>query len=302
VLPAIVRFVSIKDQIEFMTMAHRQAVIVLGMHRSGTSAVAGTAIRLGLAPPNTMLPPSADNPAGFHESLPVTVLNHRLLRSAGCTWDDCLSFDVNQLDGVTRAAAFDEILTILRKEFTDQPAFLMKDPRFCLTLPVWLPALRAAGAKVTVLLVIRHPEEVTRSLSGRNGFSEATVAPLWLHHVLEAERSTRCLPRAVVAYEDLLGDWRGCMARAGRIAGIAWPAGVEHERPDIDAFLNPSSRHHVAARGSADIGPPPVRGLIELAWSALQEIRHNPTAPFAPEWLDQAHATFAARRSIAAVS
>ncbi len=272
------------------------------MHRSGTSAVAGTAIRLGLAPPNTMLPPSVDNPAGFHESLPVTVLNHRLLRAAGCTWDDCFSFDVNRLDEVTRAAAFDEILTILSREFTDEPAFLMKDPRFCLTLPVWLPALRAAGVAVTVLLVIRHPEEVTRSLSMRNGFSEAAVAPLWLHHVLEGERSTRGLPRAVVAYEDLLSDWRGCMSRAGRIAGIAWPAGVGRDRPDIDAFLNPSSRHHVAARDSADIGPPPVRGLIEVAWSALREMRHNPASPFLPEWLDQARATFAARRRPAAVS
>ena len=53
----------------------RQAVVVLGMHRSGTSAVAGVAVRLGLAGPATELPASGDNPGGFYESLPVVKIN-----------------------------------------------------------------------------------------------------------------------------------------------------------------------------------------------------------------------------------
>jgi hypothetical protein len=269
------------------------------MHRSGTSALAGTAIRLGLAAPNTMLPPSADNPSGFYESRLVAGFNQWLLRGTGCTWHDCLTFDTNRLDPATRASAFDLSLAILREEFANAPAFLIKDPRLCLTLPVWIPALRAAGADLAVLLAVRHPEEVVQSLSRRDHLPEAATAPLWLHHTLEAERATRTLPRAVVAYDDLLRDWRGCMTRAGRAAGIGWPAEPDQDRSDIDAFLNPSFRHHVATRTSAAIGPSAVRGLTDLTWAALRRLRDDPASPFALEWLDQAHATFAARRAAA---
>jgi hypothetical protein len=247
-----------------------------------------------------MLPAAADNPAGFYESLALSSVNDMMLRAMGCAWHDCLSFDLNRLSDRARAKTFDISLGILREEFSDAPGFVFKDPRLCLTLPFWLPALRAVGATVAVLLVIRHPEEVARSLSRRDRLPESTVAALWLHHMLEAERITRSLPRAVVAYDDLVADWRGCMAHAGRMAGIAWPTGVGGERPDIDAFLDPSARHHVAARGPAAVGSPSVRGLINLAWSALRELRRNPVASFPLEWLDQAHATFTARREIAA--
>jgi hypothetical protein len=280
-----------------MTIPGGLAVIVLGMHRGGTSAVAGTAVRLGLAPPRTMLPPSADNPAGFYESIQVATLNEALLRSVGCYWDTCLSFDPDRLDGSIRSAAFDRCLGILREEFAAAPAFMIKDPRLCLTLPVWLPALRSVGAAVAALLVIRHPQEVVRSLAWRNQLPETVTAPLWLHHMLEAERATRSLPRAVVAYDELLRDWRGCMVRAGGTAGIVWPARTGGERPEIDAFLNLSLRHHVAEPGPVTLGSPSVSGLIDLTWTALQELRRNPSAAFPLEWLDQARATFVASRS-----
>ena len=48
----------------------RTAVLVLGMHRSGTSSVAGALIRLGGAAPLTLMPPhETQNPRGFWESL-----------------------------------------------------------------------------------------------------------------------------------------------------------------------------------------------------------------------------------------
>jgi hypothetical protein len=280
-------------------MPRRLAVVVLGMHRSGTSAIAGTAVRLGLAAPATMLPPSADNPGGFYESVEVTNLNQWLLRQAGCGWYDCLQFDADRLSDTTRAAAADMIRAVLRQEFADAPAVVLKDPRLCLTLPVWLPALRAAGMDVAVLLAIRHPAEALRSLSLRDQVPETEAAAVWLHYALEAERVSRSLPRAVLSYDDLLNDWRGCMARAAQAAGIVWPAGIGAVRPDIDAFVSRSLRHHVAAREEASVGPLSIRGLIDLVWSAQRQLRDDPASPFAPEWLDQAHATFAAKRATA---
>jgi hypothetical protein len=260
------------------------------MHRSGTSAVAGTAIRLGLAPPRTMLPPSDDNPAGFYESPLVCGLNHLVLRAAGCNWDDCLSFDLNRLSGAARTDALDMSLAVLREEFTDAPSFLMKDPRLCLTLPVWLPALAASGAALSILLVVRHPREVARSLLLRDRLPTYTTTLLWLHHCLEAERATRSLPRAVVFYDDLLDDWRSCMTRAGHAARIAWPV---RDQTDIGTFLKWSLRHHVAPECPELIVSSRMRGMMDAAWLALRELRDAPEASSARETLDQVHAAFA---------
>ena len=133
----------------------------------------------------------------------------------------------------TRATAVNAGIQVLMDEFGDAPMFLIKDPRLCMTLPAWLPALQAHDAAISVLLILRHPAAVAASLFRRNRLPESVTAPLWLMHCLQAERATRALPRAVVFYDDLLSDWRECMDRAGRTAGIAWPAVPEssHRRP-----------------------------------------------------------------------
>ena len=274
----------------------RVSLVVRGMHRSGTSAVAGAAMRLGLAPPRTPLPATRDNPTGFHESFPIVSLNHLVLNAAGCTWHDCLSFDPDMLDAATRAAAFDQCTAVLRQEFANEPAFVVKDPMFCLTLPIWLPALRALGASVSVLLAVRHPEEVAKSLFWRDMLPEAASAAAWLHYMLEAERMTRGLPRAVVHYFDLLQDWPGCMTRAGRTANVAWPNPIGLFRHDTAGVVHWSLRHHIAAAGSVTVGSPPLRGVINEAWTAFWQLGDNPALPSAKEKLDDVRGRFAIHR------
>ena len=277
----------------------RQAVIVLGMHRSGTSAVAGTAVRLGLAGPLTQLPASADNPGGFYESHPVVRINHQLLRKADCAWNVCLMFDPDRIDDTLIASERAYIVQTLVREFGDAPAFVMKDPRLCLTLPAWMPALTAVGTRVAALIVIRHPAEVVRSLAVRNQLGEADTAPHWLHHMLEAERVSRGLDRAVVLYDDLLRDWRSCIAEAGRRAGINWPRPIEQAGADIDRFLLGSSRHHSAGNADAMVGPASVRDMINAVWIALRRLADNPQSSGALDCLDHVRVQFAAWRRVA---
>ncbi|HZV10643.1 MAG TPA: hypothetical protein VFF94_12845, partial [Novosphingobium sp.] len=66
----------------------RQAVVVLGMHRSGTSALARIVSLLGADLPATLMPADASNVAGHWESGPVCGVNEALLASAGSRWDD----------------------------------------------------------------------------------------------------------------------------------------------------------------------------------------------------------------------
>jgi len=120
----------------------RTALVVLGMHRGGTSAFTGTAVRLGLAGPKTPMVPAEDNPAGYYESVPLMLMNHHILLFAKCAWNLCLHFEPAQLDAMLPASDRAPLREALRHEFGDTADFVFKDPRLCLTLPVWLPAER----------------------------------------------------------------------------------------------------------------------------------------------------------------
>src|SRR5271170_5283221 len=78
---------------EFTASPKRQAILVLGMHRSATSAVGGVISARGVAGPKTLLPPSDSNPRGFFESAPLYAALDKMLASAGSAWDDWRELD-----------------------------------------------------------------------------------------------------------------------------------------------------------------------------------------------------------------
>src|SRR5665213_4590235 len=138
-----------------MQSAGSDAILVLGMHRSGTSAVAGALSLLGATPPATMLPAAVDNPSGFWEATSLLGVNDWILNENGASWYDCLEFDADGFGARTRAIALTLVMLCMKSEFGAAPLKLIKDPRLCLLLDLWLPALRAVGTSPIVVLVLR---------------------------------------------------------------------------------------------------------------------------------------------------
>jgi hypothetical protein len=85
----------------------RAVILVLGMHRSGTSALTGTLAKLGASLPKDLMPANESNPRGYWESLGLVKLHDELLASAGSSWDDWRSFN-SSWHGTPVAAAFRE--------------------------------------------------------------------------------------------------------------------------------------------------------------------------------------------------
>lgn len=240
----------------------RQAIAVLGMHRSGTSAVARVVNLLGASLPAHPLEPACDNPTGFWESKVIAGTNELMLTTAGADTFNCLNFDAVAIGG----APLVEVLTgIMQTEFGDADFFLLKDPRLCVTLSLWLPTFESLGIRLSALLVLRNPVAVVQSLCRREKCAEEVAALLWLRHMLDAERQTRGFPRSVLSYDRMLVDWRRCMERAGREAGIAWPNSLDSVALDVDRFLRADLRHH---HGSLE-RPPSIRAFF---WHWVVEV------------------------------
>jgi hypothetical protein len=275
-----------------MGPGQRQAVLITGMHRSGTSSVAGAASLLGAAPPARMLLPAPDNPSGFWESPVIIAANDRILTAGNSTWYDCLGFDYGGLNDHDRNTAATFITASVMAEFPNSGMPLIKDPRICLLLDLWLRALQDMQISTAVLLVLRHPCEVMASMAKRDLLPAAFTAALWLRYMLAAEYASRSCPRHIVTYDMLLRDWRGTLQQCGHAAAIAWPIAFDAVAPRMAALLRRELRHHHAYTSAQQSVGVPLGRWTDEAYQALAALAAGGDNASRLQQLDQLHKEF----------
>lgn len=218
-----------------------KCLIVLGMHRSGTSATMGVLKNLGVETGSNFMEPRVWNPKGNFELLNLYEINERILSRLDSSWDSPCLLPENWWDD-----GFDEIKKDsinLLKNF-DAEIIGMKDPRLCRVLPVWKEAIRSAGAKPYFVIPLRHPLETAASLNARNKFSQEKSLLLWMLYMLDAEYYSRNLPRVFIMYEDLFKNISSVVDRISAELDIKFPRSFEEARGDIERFLDRGLKHH----------------------------------------------------------
>lgn len=222
----------------------RVAYLVLGMHRSGTSAVTQLLGLAGAQLPAHVMPGDEHNAKGYFEPWRIALFNDERLRAAGGAWDDVFSFPFRPLGGDEDAAWRARAEALFAEEYAKVETPLLKDPRVTVLLPLWRQVFEAAGLQLRCVIPVRHPLAVAGSLARRDGFPVEKSVLLWTTYMLAAEAYTRDLPRAFVDYDALLSDWRGEVARVEAAHGAALPSLTPAAAEAIDAFLSPDLRHN----------------------------------------------------------
>ena len=232
----------------------RTAYLVLGMHRSGTSAVTQLLALAGCALPANVMPGDAHNAKGYFEPWKIAVFNDERLRAAGSAWDDPFAYPFRPLPPAEEASWRERAGALFDEEFAAGQFPLIKDPRATVLLPLWLDVLAQRKVAARCVIPVRHPLAVAGSLARRDGFTAAKSVLVWSAYMLAAEAYTRDLPCAVVGYDALLADWRAEAARIEAAHGAQLPALTAAAGREIDGFLSPELRHNAGDGALSDLG------------------------------------------------
>ena len=228
-----------------MDAAKRRVVLILGMHRSGTSAVARVVNFLGAALPKKLLEAAPGNEAGHWEPIELVSLHDRMLAEAGSRWEDFRPFNIANLPEDRIQFYRREIKRLIIQEYADEPWFVLKDPRICRFPALYLEIFQELGIEALVVLTFRNPLSVIRSLGARDQMTEEYARLLWLRHWLDAEAGTRQHQRAVVEYEQLIETPAKVVAELKNWLKRMGITPRDDSDRDIIDFLNPALRHHV---------------------------------------------------------
>jgi len=227
--------------------ATRRAFVVVGMHRSGTSAMTRTLSLLGAGLPEQLMPAAANNPSGFWEPQAVADLNDEILQAQDSEWDDVFAFRQRQYLSNFDRVYLGRAVELLDQQFNGHEVIVLKDPRISVLTAFWHRALLEAGYAVHYVVMVRNPLEVAESLRARDGFPREKSFLLWTSYMIAIDRDTRNRARTFVSYDQLMNDWRSVRRRIEAETGVPFPRDSAAAAIEIDRHLNSGLRHHTAS-------------------------------------------------------
>jgi hypothetical protein len=245
--------------------AGRRALLVLGGARSGTSVLTHILSALGASLPDQLLGAGQGNPLGHWEPAGLLKLNEEILRSVGRTWHDPRPISPNWFRSKAAYDFQERIREEIALSYGDASLMVIKEPRICRLAPLYLDALDVLGIEPLIILLIRHPAEVIRSVLGRDGGDTRTHELRWLRHLLEAEESSRFCRRVWTSFDRVLDNWSETAQLIAGALGFTWP--IEPEKASREAANIVRTRHR-HFRTTDDLVPFPLGILTTRAWQA----------------------------------
>lgn len=228
-----------------LSKSSNEALVIIGMHRSGTSAATGALQCLGVSLGRSLYSGHSHiNAKGYFEHSDIADANDEALLSVGSAWDDVLPKEEGWWAREELRPFAEKIRRYIRRDFSQSALWAIKDPRVCRMLPWWLEILAEEAVTPHFLFVIRTPDAVFRSLERRDGFSREKSCLLWVLHYLEAEKWSRGYQRAFMEFDRFIDDPSTEMRRIEKMLGVHFPISIQSSGDCLIEFLSKDLRHH----------------------------------------------------------
>ena len=163
-------------------MTTSKVIIVLGMHRSGTSVLTRGLAAVGVNLGDQLMPGGPDNPKGFFEDLNIVKLNSEMLTELGSYWDSLWIPDWRSLSMERQSYYLNAAVSLISDQFKHKDLWAFKDPRVTRLVSFWVEVLKQANCEPIFILSNRHPLSVADSLAKRDQMPLGQALLLWLLH------------------------------------------------------------------------------------------------------------------------
>ena len=196
-----------------MSKKHGKLIVVLGMHRSGTSAITRGLEALGANLGDRFLAPGEDNPKGFWEDKDFERVNREMFEFLGASWDRLTPFTPEECAQLGSAGFTDRATALLAAKLPSSGVFAFKHPRTAKIFPFWREVFCRGSHETCYLLAVRHPLSVAESLTKRDGMDKLYGCLMWLGHVLPSLALPSGCPAMVSDYDLLMANPEGELRR-----------------------------------------------------------------------------------------
>lgn len=232
-------------------MKYPQPVCILGMHRSGTSCLAGALAASGLDLGDSNRQGSAHNARGNHENHAIVIFHETVLKANGGAWNAPPEPVIWQDRHRERALAFVSAWP------ADRPTGF-KDPRTLLHLEHWL----ALGIPFRLIGIFRHPLACALSLQSRDGLPLEQGLSLWEHYNRKLLAAWQQAPFPLLNFDWAEDRLKQALEHAATRLGLP--------RPNAD-FFSTELRHHPGHEPRAETLPETVKELHEALQQAAEQ-------------------------------
>ncbi|MDP1541288.1 MAG: glycosyltransferase [Moraxellaceae bacterium] len=252
-----------------MSEMSERLIAVIGMHRSGTSAVTRGLQVLGVELGDNLLQPAEDNPKGFWEDLDFFAINVEILDFLNKEWHFLTPIQPQDIELLRRNGYLLRAVELLREKTNGIPVFGFKDPRLVKLLPFWKEVFAHCGINVHYVIPLRHPISVCKSLEKRNGFDFEKSYFLWLEHVVNGFVGTIGEKCSLVDYDRFIDSTKEEIKRLGLELNLS--VDTVKLNQFLSDFIDEDLRHTIYKLEDLDLDQhvPP---LVKEVYSVLVDV------------------------------
>src|SRR5271166_2260810 len=260
-----------RDRITAISSAvqRRPIVLVLGMHRSGTSLCSHILSAFGLDMADDIRA-DATNARGHWERWEIVEFHDRILslfnRDYLGRFHD-FALPVAWWADPRVAQIRREIVAFLEERMGDG-YFGFKDPRTVRLMPVWHQIFNELELVPKIVLCLRNPAQIARSLNARDGLDLEIGEYLWLVHTIDFFRYVNKFDFCTVEYEEWFNNPSANIEKLQKFLDLPWQQSKADLALALSGIIDPAARHDDS--NDREPGQPLVRTLYKLARSAGQ--------------------------------
>lgn len=247
----------------------RPVVVVVGMHRSGTSLLSNLLHFLGVDMADTSDRVSRNNAGGFWERPDLNDLHDEVLAAIGrpiASPEHCLPFPPAWWRRKEVQAIKPRLIAFVEGELAKSGNLWgFKDPRTCRLLPLWSEIFRELDLAPIYIHAIRSPAESSVSMSLKNRLRSISATQgelMWIAYNYDILRYVALdHPTLTVNYDEWFAEGHRLARRLADALGIGEELSDDDLRECVDAVVSPDLRNHVAGKGNA-VSRMPIASLL----------------------------------------